>query len=177
MHPTACRIQILPSSRKFGFLYLIIHVRYVKGQMMLIKCFFVIIVIMDTIYSTSSQSSLKFPPTFGIVHHVLLQHLDFYLTMPRFSRLKFGGGYMRISSQPPLVHCIYMCMHLFLVDQFLPLTSFSLFVYQSLLWIYTLITPYVTTLHVTTLQLEIVSNQVNAPLLIKSFPKIPRAWQ
>jgi hypothetical protein len=27
-----------------------------------------------------------------------------------------GGGYMRISSQPPFVHCIYMCVHLFLVD-------------------------------------------------------------
>jgi len=46
---------------------------------MLIKCCFVIIVMMDTIYSASSRSSLKFPPTFGIVHHVLLQHLDFYL--------------------------------------------------------------------------------------------------
>jgi hypothetical protein len=46
---------------------------------MLIKCCFAIIVMMDTIYSTSSRSSLKFPPTFGIVHHVFLQHLDFYL--------------------------------------------------------------------------------------------------
>jgi len=27
-----------------------------------------------------------------------------------------GGGYMRISSQLSLVHCIYMCVHLFLVD-------------------------------------------------------------
>ncbi len=26
------------------------------------------------------------------------------------------GGYMRTSSQPPFIHCIYMCMHLFLVD-------------------------------------------------------------
>jgi hypothetical protein len=33
----------------------------------------------DTIYSTSSQNSFKFPLAFGIVHHVLLQHLDFYL--------------------------------------------------------------------------------------------------
>jgi len=30
-------------------------------------------------------------------------------TMPRFSWLRSGGGYMKISSQPPLVHCIYMC--------------------------------------------------------------------
>ncbi len=35
-------------------------------------------------------------------------------TMPRFSRLRFWGGYMRISFQPPLMHCIYMCVHLFL---------------------------------------------------------------
>jgi hypothetical protein len=33
----------------------------------------------DTISFASSQSSLKFLPTIGIVHHVLLQHLDFYL--------------------------------------------------------------------------------------------------
>jgi hypothetical protein len=32
----------------------------------------------DTIYYGSSHSSLKFPPTFDIVHHVLVQHLDFY---------------------------------------------------------------------------------------------------
>jgi hypothetical protein len=31
----------------------------------------------DTIYSALSQSSLKFPPAFNI-HHVFLQHLDFY---------------------------------------------------------------------------------------------------
>jgi len=27
-----------------------------------------------------------------------------------FSDSSLGGGYMRISSQPPLVHCIYMCV-------------------------------------------------------------------
>jgi hypothetical protein len=32
----------------------------------------------DTIYFASSPSSLKFPSAFGTVHHVLLQHLDFY---------------------------------------------------------------------------------------------------
>jgi hypothetical protein len=45
---------------------------------MLIRCCFVIIVMVDTIYFASSRSSLKFPPAFGTVHHVLLQHLDFY---------------------------------------------------------------------------------------------------
>jgi hypothetical protein len=54
-----------------------IHVRYVKGQTMLIRCF-AIIVMVDTIYFASSWSSLKFLSTFGTIHHVRLQHLDFY---------------------------------------------------------------------------------------------------
>jgi hypothetical protein len=70
----------------------------------------------DITYYASSQSSLKFSQTFGTIHHVLLQHLVSIQTMPRFSQLKFRGGYMIISFQPPLMHCIYMCMHLFLVD-------------------------------------------------------------
>jgi len=76
----------------------------------------VIIITVDTIYSASSQSSLKFPLAFGIVHHVLSQHLDFYLDHATFfSTQVLGGGYMRISSQLPFMHCIYMCVHLFLV--------------------------------------------------------------
>ncbi len=77
--PVTCRTWILPSSRRLGFLHLTIHVRYVRGQTMLMRCCFVIIVMVDTIYSVSSWNSLKFPPAFGIVHHVFLQHLDFYL--------------------------------------------------------------------------------------------------
>jgi hypothetical protein len=45
---------------------------------MLIKCCFVIIVMVDAIYFASSRSSFKFLLAFGIVHHVLMQHLDFY---------------------------------------------------------------------------------------------------
>jgi len=41
-------------------------------------------------------------------------------TMPRFSRLRFKAGYMKISSQPFLVHYIYiyiyMCVHIFSVN-------------------------------------------------------------
>jgi hypothetical protein len=37
-----------------------------------------IIAMVDTIFSASNQSSFKFLPAFGNVHHVLLQHLDFY---------------------------------------------------------------------------------------------------
>jgi len=78
VRPPTCRTWILPSSCQFGFLHLTIHVRYVRGEMMLIRCCFGIIVTMDSIYFASSLSSFKFLPTFGIVHHVLLQHLDFY---------------------------------------------------------------------------------------------------
>ncbi len=46
--------------------------QYVRGKTMLIKCCFAIIIMVDTIYSTSSRSLVKFPPAFGIVHHVLL---------------------------------------------------------------------------------------------------------
>jgi hypothetical protein len=49
-------------------------------------------------------------------------------TYTMFSFLLCNIIYMRISFQPPFVHCIYMCVHIFLVDYFLPLTGFSLFV-------------------------------------------------
>ncbi len=116
MRPTTCRTWIVPSSRRLGFLHLIIHVRYVRGQIMLIRCCFTIIIMVDTIYSVSSRSSLKFPSTFGTIHHVLLQHLDFYSDHATLFPTKVWGGYMIISFQPHFVHCIYMCVHLFLVD-------------------------------------------------------------
>jgi hypothetical protein len=60
---------------------------------MVIKCYFAIIVMVDTISSTSSRSSLKFLSTFGIVHHVLLQHLDFLLKPCHvFPWSGLGGG-------------------------------------------------------------------------------------
>jgi hypothetical protein len=83
---------------------------------MLINCCFAIILMVDTIYSALSRSSLKFPLTFSNVHHVLLQHFDFYLDHTTFILAQVLGGDMKISFQPPLVHCIYMCVHLFLVD-------------------------------------------------------------
>jgi hypothetical protein len=103
---STCQTWILPSSRRFGFLHLTIHVRYVRGQTMLIRCCFAIIVMVYIIFFASSWSSLKFPPAVGTVHHVLLQHLDYIQTMPCFSWLRSRGGYMKISSQIPVVHCI-----------------------------------------------------------------------
>jgi hypothetical protein len=91
MHLATFRIWILPSSRRFGFLHFSIHVRYVRGHMMLIRCYFAIIVMVNTIYSTSSQSSFKFLPAFGTIHHVFLQDLDFYSDHATFSRLRSGG--------------------------------------------------------------------------------------
>jgi hypothetical protein len=48
-------------------------------------------VMVDTIYFASSRSSFKFPSTFGIVHHVLLKHLDFYPDHATLFRLRLGG--------------------------------------------------------------------------------------
>ncbi len=92
VHPTRCRTWVLPSSRRLGFLHLTIHVRYVKGQTMLIKCYFVIIAMVDTISFISSQSSLKFQSAFGIVHLVLLQHLKFYLDHAMLFTAQIWGG-------------------------------------------------------------------------------------
>jgi hypothetical protein len=80
---------------------------------MLIRCCFVITVMVDTIFSTSSRSSLKFLSAFGIVHHVFLQHLDFYLDHAMFFPAQVWGG---DTLKFHLVHCIYMCAHIFLVD-------------------------------------------------------------
>jgi hypothetical protein len=116
VRPATCRIWILPSSRQLGFLHLTIHFKYVRRQMMLIICCFVIIIMVDTIYSTSSWKSFKFPPTFELFIMFSCNTLISTQTMPCFSWLRFWGRYTIISSQPSLMHCIYMCVHLFLVD-------------------------------------------------------------
>jgi hypothetical protein len=104
-----CRTWILPSSRRLRYLHLTIHVKYVKGQMMLIRCYFVIIVMVDSIFSASSWSSIKFTATFGTVHHVLLQHLDFYLDHATFFLIQVWGGihenFISTSS-----HALYICV-------------------------------------------------------------------
>jgi hypothetical protein len=83
---------------------------------MLIKCYFATTVMVDTICYALSQSSLKFLSAFGIIYHVSLQHLDFYFDLDTLFPAQVWGGYMKISSQPPFVHCIYMFVHIFLVD-------------------------------------------------------------
>jgi hypothetical protein len=117
--PTTCRIWIVPSFYRPRFLHLIIHVRYVKGQTILLLC--------DNCNGgyhlfRLNQSSLKFLQAFGIIHHVFRQHLIFYSNHVTFSRLRFGGEYMKISFQSPIMHyiyiyiCVCVCVHLFLVD-------------------------------------------------------------
>jgi len=91
VHPVTYQTWILPSSRQLGFLHLIIHVMYVRGQTMLIRCYFAITIMVDTISSASSRSSFKFPSTIGIVHHVLLQHLHSYLDHAMFFSTQVWG--------------------------------------------------------------------------------------
>jgi len=71
------------------------------------------------------------PMAFGIVRHVLLQHLDFYSNHATFFRLKSRGGvgYMRISSQPLFVHYIYIyeCIFFWLINFYLWLVLIFLF--------------------------------------------------
>jgi hypothetical protein len=110
VRPATCRTWILPSSRRLGFLHLIIHVKYVRGRTMLIRCCFVTTIMVDTISSASNQSSLKFPLAIGTVHHVLLQHLDSYSDHAMLFLAQVWGGYMRISSQPHLC-IVYICVH------------------------------------------------------------------
>jgi hypothetical protein len=109
VRPATCRTWILPSSRRLGFLHLIIHVRYVRGRTMLIRCCFVTTIMVDTISSTSSRSSLKFPPTIGNVHHVLLQQLDSYSDHAMLFPAQVWGGIHENFISASLVHYIYMC--------------------------------------------------------------------
>jgi hypothetical protein len=109
VRPATCRTWILPSSRRLGFLHLIIHVRYVRGRTMLIRCCFVTTIMVDTISSTSSRSSLKFPPTIGNVHHVLLRQFDSYSDHAMFFPAQVWGGIHENFISASLVHCIYMC--------------------------------------------------------------------
>jgi len=109
-----CRTWILPSSCRPRFLHLTIHIKYVRGQTMLIRCYFAIIVMVDTIYFASSWSSLKFSPTFGIVHHVLLHHLDFYSDhVTLFPAQVWGGIHENFILAYSCVLYIYVCVCIF----------------------------------------------------------------
>ncbi len=77
---------------------------------MLIRCCFAIIVMVDTISFASSRSSLKFPLAIGIVHHVLLQHLDSYSDHAMLFSAQVWGGIHENFISASLVHCIYMCV-------------------------------------------------------------------
>jgi hypothetical protein len=106
---------ILPSSRRLGLLHLTIHVKYVKGHTMLIKCCFAIIIMVDTISSASSQSSLKFPLIFGTVHNVFLQHFDFYSNHAMFFSVQVWGG-IRENFISPSSCALYIYVHAYLFD-------------------------------------------------------------
>jgi hypothetical protein len=107
------RTWILPSSHRLGILHLIIHVKYVRVQKMLIRCYFAIIIMVATIYFSSSRSSLKFPPTFGIVHHVLLNTLISIQTMPHFFWLGFWGDTWEFHFNL-LLYIIYIYIYIYI---------------------------------------------------------------
>jgi hypothetical protein len=112
------RTWILPSSRRLGFLHLTIHVRFVRGHIMLIKCCFAIVV--RWIPSILPQAGVHSSSRWHLVLFIMFSCSTLISTqiMPHFYWLKSGGGYMTISSQPPFVHCICMCVHSFWLISF-----------------------------------------------------------
>jgi len=112
VRPATYQTWILPSSRWLGSFHLTIHVKYVRRQTMLIKCYVVIIVMVDIIYFASSRSSFKIPSTFGTVHHVLLHHLHLYSDHAMFFLLRLGGDIWKFHFS--LLLCIvYICVCIF----------------------------------------------------------------
>jgi len=73
----------------------------------------VIIAMVETISSASSRSSFKFPPTFGTIHHVLLQHLDFYSDHATLSWLRFERIDENFILTSSCALYIYVCAFLF----------------------------------------------------------------
>jgi len=110
VRPTTCQTWILPSSHRLGFFHLIIHVKYVKRQTMMIKCYFAITIMVDTISFASSRNSLKFMLTIGIVHHVILQHLDFYSDHATFFSAQVWGGGIHDNFISASYCALYICV-------------------------------------------------------------------
>jgi hypothetical protein len=122
------QIWILPSSRRFGFLHLTIHVKYVRRQMMLIKCFFAITIMVDTTYFASSRSSFKFSSAFGSVHHVLPQHFDFYSDHATFFPAQVWEGiHENFISASSCALYICICISFWLISFYLWLVLIFLF--------------------------------------------------
>jgi hypothetical protein len=81
---------------------------------MLIRCCFAITIMVDTISSTLSWSSFKFLPAFGTVHHVFLQHRDFYSDHAMlFSAQVWGGIHENFILVSSYALYIYVCAFLF----------------------------------------------------------------
>ncbi len=117
-----CRTWILSSSRRLGFLHLIIHVRYVRGRTMLIRCYFAITIMVDTISFASSRSSFKFSSVIGTIHHVLLQHLDSYSDHATFFSAQVWGGIHEnfiFASSCALYIYICACISFWLINLYL----------------------------------------------------------
>jgi hypothetical protein len=90
-----------------------------------------------SIYSASSWNSFKFLSTFGIIHHVFLQHLDFYLDHATFFLAQGWGDTWEFHFS--LLLCIvYICACIFfwLISFYLWLVVVFLFS-----WVYYRFTP------------------------------------
>ncbi len=70
-----------------------------------------IIIMVDTIYFASNWNSFKFLLTFGIVHHVFLQHLDVYLNHITLFPTQILGA---LEEKPLFTTGVYDC---FLVER------------------------------------------------------------
>jgi hypothetical protein len=123
------RTWILPSSRQLRFLHLTIHVRYLKGLTKLIKWCFAIIVMVDTIYSASSHSSLKFSLAFWYCSSCSLATPWILLTPCHvFSSLGLGGDTWEFHLS--LLLCIVYicaCISFWLINLYLWLVLIFLF--------------------------------------------------
>jgi hypothetical protein len=87
-----------------------------------IRCCFAIIVMVDIIYSASNRSLLKFSLTFGIVYHVLLQHLDFYSNHATFFLAQVWGGIHEnfiLASSCALYIYVCVCIFFWLISFYL----------------------------------------------------------
>jgi len=130
VRPATCRTWILPSSCQLGFLHLTIHVKYIKGQTMLIRCYFTITIMVDTIFSTSSRSSLKFMPAIGSIHHVLLQHLNSYSDHATLFSAQVKGAIREnfiLASFCALYIYVCVCISFWLINLYLWLALVFLF--------------------------------------------------
>ncbi len=124
-----CQTWILPSSHQLGFLHLTIHVRYIRGQTMLIRCYFAIIVMVDTIILLQIGAHSSSRPHLVLFIMFSCSTLISAQTMPCFSRLKskWGGIHENFISTSSCALYICVCIFFWLISFYLRLVLVFLF--------------------------------------------------